>query len=96
MFLRKILIHLNNLRPSVTKLAENSFLKKNKTKSRSILIFPTVVLGTIIYENHEDFFSMMGLSQSKLKKRIDRWKGIEDLDKTIDLNISHLVNKFLF
>lgn len=96
MFLRNFLNNLKKIGPSITNYTEKSLIKNSSIRSKSSYIFPTILIGTIIYENHEKFFSMIGLSQSRLKKRIDKWKGIdEELDKTIDLKISDLVKFFI-
>ena len=91
MFFKKLLTTSKKLRPFIIDQAEKSVMKKTPHSSRAKLIFPSIVIGTIIYENYEKLFSMFGLSQSRLKKRIDSWNGIEELEKTVDLNVTDLV-----
>ena len=83
------------LKPAITNIAIASLQSKNRLSSKAIFLFPAIVLGTVIYENYEKLFSSLGMSHSRIKKRFDKWKGVEELEMTVDVNISDLVRIIL-
>jgi hypothetical protein len=90
-FINSLLKNSKKYKPLVTIIANQTITTRQSLRSRAKYLLPTILIGAIIYENHERFFSLFGMSQSRLKKGIDRWKGVEELEKTIDLNLSDLV-----
>ena len=81
------------IKPSITNILSASIKAKNSLRSRANLMLPAIVIGAVFYENYEKLLSFLGMSESRLKKRIDKWKGVEELEKTVDVSISDLVKK---
>jgi len=96
-FINRFLQNSNRIFTKSSNVHEQCINTKRSLKPRGKYLFPTIIIGTIIYENHERFFSFFGMSGSRLKKKIDTWKGKEELDKTIDINLTDMVKfKFYF
>jgi hypothetical protein len=94
-FINRFLQNSKRILPTSSNVSDQCIKTKRSLKQRGKYLFPTIIIGTILYENYERFFSLLGMSGSRLKNKIDTWKGKEILDKTIDLNLTDMV-KFTF
>jgi hypothetical protein len=60
------------------------FILSNKPR---YIVFTSLLFSGVILNNYENLLQYLGMSNSRLKKRLDFWFGNEELDKTVKIEI---------